>query len=271
MGIHKHHARNAKRIMLFAVIVWIILGVEFFLEYRKDTLFRSGREHIKLLGVVVTASILSIYSFIERRRAKRIEQIIQEKEDTVLLEQKRFVMRKETGIFTTITYFGLNGSAIGILKEIYHTHRQKVWKCILSFFSKGTYEKQFYLYNQIGKEVLRIKKKRGIRNSYSFYHVDGEKIGELNQLLKLTKWEWIFLLSNGNEIGKVTGDLSATLQKGIWRDGTYIDVKEGGIPLEAIQYFSASGGSLITISVAEQTEIPKAVYYAVAALIMLKE
>ena len=46
-----------------------------------------------------------------------------------------------------------------------------------------------------------------------FSNVDGKKIGELKQVLSLTKWEWIFLGLDGKEFGKVTGDLSATMQK----------------------------------------------------------
>lgn len=132
------------------------------------------------------------------------------------------------------------------------------------------YEQEFYLFNELGEELLIIKKKRGVRNSYTFYSVMGEEIGEFNQLLSLTKQEWIFLSNEGKEIGKVTGDLSATLQKGKWQDGSYIDVKEDGIPLEAVQYFTASGGSLFTVSVAEHRELQLAVYYAVAAIITLK-
>lgn len=87
----------------------------------------------------------------------------------------------------------------------------------------------------------------GVRNFYIFYSVNGKKIGELKQVLSLTKWEWIFLEMNGKEIGKVTGDFSATMQKIDWQDGTHIDVKEDGIPLEAAKYFSASGGSLLQL------------------------
>lgn len=72
------------------------------------------------------------------------------------------------------------------------------------------------------------------------------------------------------EFGKVTGDFSATMQKIEWGDGTHIDVKEDGIPLEAVKYFSASGGSLVTASISERTELPRAVYYSVSAIVTIK-
>lgn len=49
-----------------------------------------------------------------------------------------------------------------------------------------------------------------------------------------------------------------------------IDVKEDGIPLEVVQYFSASGGSLVSISVSEHADFEKAVYYAVTTIITFK-
>lgn len=270
MSIHKHHARNAKRTLFLAIIVWIIIAIGFVVEYRKGTLFSSEKDNLKLISIVLPACMLLIYSLIERGRAKKIERIIQDKEISLLLEQRRFVVRRETGLFTTVTYFGLDGNTMGMLKEKYDSQIQMIWKGILSFFLKGIYEQQFYLFNELGKELLIIKKKRGVRNSYAFYSIMGERIGELNQLLSLTKWEWSFLSAEGKEIGKVTGDLSGTLQKGKWQDGTYIDVKEDGIPLEAVQYFSAGGGSLVTVSVAEHAELQTAAYYAGAAIITLK-
>lgn len=79
-----------------------------------------------------------------------------------------------------------------------------------------------------------------------------------------------FLGVDGKECGKVTGDLSATMQKIDWRDGTHIDVKEDGIPLEAVKYFSASGGSLVTAYISEQAALPRAVYYSVSAIVTIK-
>ncbi|WP_459502200.1 sugar ABC transporter ATP-binding protein [Bacillus sp. C1] len=270
MSIHKHHARNARRILFLAIIVWIIIMIGLVLEYQSGTLFRSEQNNLKLISIVLPACMLLIYSLVERIRAKKIEKIIKDKESSLLLEQRRFVVRRETSMFTTVTYFGLDGNTMGMLKEKYDSHIQKVWKFFLSFFFKGMYGQKFYLFNELGEKVLIIRKKRGVRNSYIFYSIMGERIGELHQLLSLTKWEWHFLLAEGIEIGKVTGDLSGTLQKGKWQDGTYIDVKEDGIPLEAIQYLSASGGSLVTVSIGEYAELQKAVYYAVAAIITLK-
>lgn len=118
--------------------------------------------------------------------------------------------------------------------------------------------------------MLRVQKNMGVRNFYIVSNMDGKKIGELKQVLSLTKWEWIFLGVDGKEFGKVTGDLSATMQQIDWRDGTHIDVKEDGIPLEAVKYFSASGGSLVTASISEQAELPRAVYYSTAAIVTIK-
>ncbi len=47
-------------------------------------------------------------------------------------------------------------------------------------------------------------------------------------------------------------------------------MKEDGIPLEAVKYFSASGGSLVTASISEQAELPRAVYYSTAAIVTIK-
>ncbi|MEN1938172.1 sugar ABC transporter ATP-binding protein [Paenibacillus sp. 102] len=270
MSIHKHHARNARRTLLLAIIVWIIIVIGCVVEYQNGTLLSSEKGILELISIMLPACILLIYSLVEKSRAKRIEKIVQGKEISLLLEQRRFVVRRETNFFTAVTYFGLEGNTMGMLKEKYDSKIQTIWKSILSFFFKGMNEQQFYLLNELGEELLVIKKKRGVRNSYTFYSIMGERIGEFNQLLSLTKWEWSFLSSEGKEIGKVTGDLSGTLQKGKWQDGTYIDVKEDGIPLEAVQYFSASGGSLVTVSVAKHTELQRAVYYAVAAIITLK-
>lgn len=47
-------------------------------------------------------------------------------------------------------------------------------------------------------------------------------------------------------------------------------MKEDGIPLEAVKYFSASGGSLVTASISEQAALPRAVYYSVSAIVIIK-
>ncbi len=87
---------------------------------------------------------------------------------------------------------------------------------------------------------------------------------------KFNKMGMDLLGVDGKEFGKVTGDLSATMRQIDWRDGTHIDVKEDGIPLEAVKYFSASGGSLVTASISEQAELPRAVYYSTVAIVTIK-
>lgn len=270
MSIHKHHARNAKRIFFVSIIVWIIVAIAVLMEYKKGTLFTSKKENLKLIGVVLPAFGLLIYSFMEKRRSKMLKQENYNIETFELFEQQKFVVRKEVGVFQVITYFGLDGNTVGFLKEEYDFVIQSVWQAILSFLFKGLHEQQFYLYNHSGERLLRVQKKMGVRNFYIFSNVDGKKIGELKQVLSLTKWEWIFVEVDGKEIGKVTGDFSATMQKIDWRDGTYIDVKEDSIPLEAVKYFAASGGSLVTASISEQAELPRAVYYSVSAIITIK-
>ncbi len=270
MSIHKHHARNAKRIFFASVIVWIIVAIVLVMEYKKGMLFTSEKENLKLISVVLPAFGLLIYSFMEKRRSKMLKQENNHIETSELFEQKKFVVRKEVGVFQVITYFGLDGSAVGFLKEEYDLVIQRVWQAVLSFLFKGLHKQQFYLYNHSGERLLRVQKEKGLRNFYTFSNIDGKKIGELKQVLSLTKWEWIFLGVDGKEFGKVTGDLSATMQKIDWRDGTHIDVKEDGIPLEAVKYFSASGGSLVTASISEQAELPRAVYYSAAAIVTIK-
>ncbi|HFJ9441906.1 MULTISPECIES: sugar ABC transporter ATP-binding protein [Bacillus] len=270
MSIHKHHARNAKRIFFVSVLVWIIVAIGLVMEYKKGMLFTSEKENLKLIGVVIPAFGLLIYSFIEKRRSKMLKQEIYNIDASELFEQQKFVVRKEIGIFQVITYFGLDGSAVGFLKEEYDLVSQRVWKAVLSFLFKGLHKQQFYLYNHSGERLLRVQKEMGVRNFYTFFNVDGKKIGELKQVLSLTKWEWIFLGVDGKEFGKVAGDFSATMQKIDWRDGTHIGVKEDGIPLEAVKYFSVSGGSLVTASISEQAELPRAVYYSVAAIVTIE-
>ncbi|PEY22541.1 sugar ABC transporter ATP-binding protein [Bacillus anthracis] len=270
MSIHKHHERNAKRIFLVSVIVWIIVVIGLVMEYKKGMLFTSEKENLKLIGIVLPAFGLLIYSFIEKRRSKMLKQEHYNIETSELLEQQKFVVRKEVGVFQVITYFGLDGNTVGFLREEYNSVIQRVWQAVLSFLFQGLRKQQFYLYNYSGERLLRVQKKMAGRNFYIFYDVDGKKIGELKQVLSLTKWEWIFLGVDGKEFGKVTGDLSATMQKIDWRDGTHIDVKEDGIPLEAVKYFSASGGSLVTASISEQAALPRAVYYSVSAIVTIK-
>lgn len=36
MSIHKHHARNAKRTLFIAIIVWIIVVIGLVMEYKKE-------------------------------------------------------------------------------------------------------------------------------------------------------------------------------------------------------------------------------------------
>ncbi|MCH4570473.1 sugar ABC transporter ATP-binding protein [Bacillus sp. ES1-5] len=270
MSIHKHHARNAKRIFFVSIIVWIIVAIALLMEYKKGTLFTSEKENLKLIGVVLPAFGLLIYSFMEKRRSKILKQENYNIETSELFEQQKFVVRKEVGVFQAITYFGLDGNTVGFLKEEYDFVIQRVWQAVLSFLFRGLHKQQLYLYNHSGERLLRVQKKMGVRNVYIFSNVDGKKIGELTQILSLTKWEWIFLGVDGKEFGKVTGDLSATMQKIDWRDGTHIDVKEDGIPLEAVKYFSASGGSLVTAFISEQAELPRAVYYSISAIITIK-
>lgn len=44
MGIHKHHARNAKRTLFIAIIVWIIVVIGLVMEYKKGTIFTSDKK-----------------------------------------------------------------------------------------------------------------------------------------------------------------------------------------------------------------------------------
>lgn len=270
MSIYKHHARNAKRIFFVSIIVWVIVTIVLVMEYKKGMLFTSEKENLKLIGVVLPAFGLLIYSFMEKRRSKMLKQENNNIETSELFEQQKFVVRKEIGVFQVITYFGLDGNTVGFFREEYDFMMQRVWQAVLSFLFKGIHKQQFYLYSYSGERLLRVQKKMGVRNFYIFSDVDGKKIGELKQVLSLTKWEWIFFGVDSKEIGKVTGDLSATMQKIDWRDGTHIDVKVDGIPLEAVKYFSASGGSLVTASISEQAELPRAVYYSAAAIITIK-
>lgn len=193
MSIHKHHARNAKRIFFVSVIVWIIVAIVLVMEYKKGMLFTSEKENLKLIGVVIPAFGLLIYSFMEKRRAKMLKQENYNMETSELFDQQKFVVRKEVGVFQVITYFGLDGNTVGFLKEEYDFVIQRIWQAVLSFLFKGLHKQQFYLYNHSGERLLRVQKKMGVRNFYIFSNVDGKKIGELKQVLSLTKWEWIFL------------------------------------------------------------------------------
>lgn len=191
MSIHKHHARNAKRIFFVSVIAWIIVAIGLVMEYKKGMLFTSEKENLKLIGVVLPAFGLLIYSFIEKRRSKMLKQEIYNREISDLFEQQKFVVRKEVGVFQVITYFGLDGNTVGFLKEEYDFVIQRVWQAVLSFLVKGLHKQQFYLYNHSGERLLHVQKKTGVSNFYIFSNVDGKKIGELKQVLSLTRWEWI--------------------------------------------------------------------------------
>lgn len=99
MSIYKHHARNAKRIFFVSVIAWIIVAIGLVMEYKKGMLFTSEKGNLKLIGVVLPAFGLLIYSFIEKRRSKMLKQEIYNREISDLFEQQKFVVRKEVGVF----------------------------------------------------------------------------------------------------------------------------------------------------------------------------
>lgn len=138
------------------------------MEYKKGMLFTSEKENLKLIGAVLPAFGLLIYSFIEKRRSKMLKQEYYNIETSELLEQQKFVVRKEVGVFQVITYFGLDGNTVGFLKEEYDFVIQSVWQAVLSFLCKGLHKQQFYLYNHSGERLLRVQKKVGVRNFYIF-------------------------------------------------------------------------------------------------------
>lgn len=133
MSIHKHHARNAKRIFFVSVIVWIIVAIVLVMEYKEGMLFTSEKENLKLIGVVIPAFGLLIYSFMEKRRSKMLKHENYNIETSELFEQQKFVVRKEVGVFQVITYFGLDGNTVGFLKEEYDLVIQRVWQAVFSF------------------------------------------------------------------------------------------------------------------------------------------
>ena len=98
---------------------------------------------MKLISVVIPAFGLLIYSFIEKRRSKMLKQENYNIETSELLEQQKFVVRKEVGVFQVITYFGLDGSAVGFLKEEYDFVIQSIWQAVLSFLLRDYISNNF--------------------------------------------------------------------------------------------------------------------------------
>lgn len=94
MSIHKHHARNAKRIFFVSVIVWIIVAIGLVMEYKKGMLFTSEKDNLQLIGILLPAIGLLIYSFIEKRRSKILKQENYNIETSELLEQKNLLFGK---------------------------------------------------------------------------------------------------------------------------------------------------------------------------------
>ena len=74
MSIHKHHARNAKRTLFIAIIVWIIVVIGLLWNIKKEQYSLQNKEILKLIGILLPAFGLLIYSFIEKRRAKTLKQ-----------------------------------------------------------------------------------------------------------------------------------------------------------------------------------------------------
>ena len=106
-------------------------------------LFTSEKENLKLIGVVLPAFGLLIYSFIEKRRSKMLKQEHYNIETSELLEQQKFVVRKEAGVFQVITYFGLDGNTVGFLKEEYDFVIQSIWQAVLSFLLRDYISNNF--------------------------------------------------------------------------------------------------------------------------------
>ncbi|MEH6889857.1 sugar ABC transporter ATP-binding protein [Bacillus sp. JJ864] len=270
MGIHEHHARNGKRLFLVAIFIFLIAIIAFILDYTRTPHFQWNKETMPFISMIITACLLMIYSFVERERAKKIGATICIEGTASLLHHHRFVVRREASFVTTVTYFSMDGNTMAILKEEYETNLQRLWKIFISFFLNALIEKRFVLYNELGEAMLIVKQKAGMSFSYTFYDLAGNKIGGLKQILSLKKLKWLLLSEHDEEIGEITGDLYANIQKGQWNDGSSIEVKEDAIPVEAIEYFSASGGSLVNLLVVEHAEYEKALYYAVAAILTLK-
>ncbi|MGG2067306.1 sugar ABC transporter ATP-binding protein [Bacillus sp. S14(2024)] len=270
MGIHEHHARNGKRLFLLSSFIFFAAIIAFILDYIRTPYFQWNKNTMTFVSMIITAFFFMIYSFIEKGRAKKIGTTICIEETLPMLEQQRFVIRRETSLVTSITYFSMDGNTMGGLREEYETEMQKVWKIFVSFFLKSLHEKRFVLYNELGEEMLIVRQRAGMHLSYTFHDLAGDKICELKQTWNLKKLEWLLRSEHDEQIGEVTGDLHANIQKGRWKDGSYIEVKEDAIPVEAIEYFSASGGSLVNLSIAEYAKYEKALYYAVAAILTLK-
>ncbi|SFJ40969.1 MULTISPECIES: sugar ABC transporter ATP-binding protein [unclassified Bacillus (in: firmicutes)] len=270
MGIHEHHARNGKRLFLFSIFIFLIAIIAFILDYVRTPHFQWNKDTMTFISMIIMAFLFMIYSFVERERAKKIGTTICIEGAASLLHQHRFVVRREVSLVITVTYFSMDGNTMGILREEYETKLQKLWKISISFILKSLNEKRFVLYNELGEEMLIVKQRAGIPLSYTFHDLAGNKICELEQTLSLKKLKWLLLTEHDEEIGEINGDLYANIQKGQWKDGSYIEVKEDAIPVEAIEYFSASGGSLVNLSIVETAKYEKALYYAVAAILTLK-
>lgn len=113
------------------------------MEYKKGMLFTSEKDNLQLIGILLPAIGLLIYSFIEKRRSKILKQENYNIETSELLEQQKFVVRKEVGIFQVITYFGLEGNTVGFLKEEYDFVIQSVWQAVLSFLLRDYISNNF--------------------------------------------------------------------------------------------------------------------------------
>ncbi|CAM4336785.1 hypothetical protein [Bacillus manliponensis] len=271
IGIDKHHARNAKG-SFFIFMIILLIGMSMVLyEYSQTSSYKWREDYISILNIFMLAVMFLIVSIIERSRAKKMEQIQTKVKLHELLDQRRFVVRKEMGMLTQITYFAMDGNVMGMLKERYGSPVQKLWKMLVSFFIKGWNSQQFVLYDGGQNELLNIKKQAGLNLCYKFYNENEEYIGCFKQTWEIKKIEWLSLSSINEEIGRITGDLSANIQTGKWRDGSYIDVKEDAIPLDAVEYFSASGGSLVNLVVMEECKEKRAMYYAIAAILTFQK
>ncbi|MCM3737494.1 sugar ABC transporter ATP-binding protein [Bacillus cytotoxicus] len=270
MGIHEHHARNGKRLFLISIFIFSLAIIAFILDYVRTPHFRWDKNTMTFISTIITAFLLMVYSFVEKVRAKKISTTIRIAGTSSLLHQHRFVVRREVSFVTTVTYFSMDGNTMGILKEEYETILQKLWKVFVSFFLTALIKKRFVLYNELGEAMLIVKQKAGMSFFYTFHDLTGNKIGGLKQTLSLKRLKWLLLSEHDEEVGEITGDLYANIQKGQWDDGSSVEVKEDAIPVEAIEYFSASGGSLVNLSVVEHAKYEKALYYAVAALLTLK-
>lgn len=270
MGIHEHHARNGKRFFLFSVFIFLLAIIAFILDYVRTPHFQWNKDKMTFVSMIITAFLFMIYSFVERGRAKKIGATIRIEGTSSLLYQHRFVVRREVSYVTIVTYFAMDGNTMGTLKEEYETNLQKMWKIFVSFFLNALIGKRFVLYDELGEAMLIVKQKAGMSFSYTFHDLAGNKIAGLKQILNLKKLKWLLLSEHDEEIGEITGDLYANIQKGQWNDGSSIEVKEDAIPVEAIEYFSASDGSLVNLSIVEHAKYEKALYYAVAAILTLK-